>query len=102
VTATPANFTTFIQQFPAAFSAVGATKVDVTAGSGTRSVASIDAAPSADAVVVIASVAGHKIPGETNALKDRLRSAGWSTDKLSDPTGLPSAGVLLALSGLTG
>jgi len=102
VTATPASFTTFIQQFPAAFSAVGATKVDITAGTGTRPVTSIDAAPSADAVVVIAPVGGHKVPSATNALKDRLRSAGWSTDNLASPSGLPSAGVLLALSGLTG
>jgi len=102
VTATPATFTTFIQQFPAAFSGVGATRVDVTAGSGTRPVTAIDPAPSADAVVVIAPVAGHKVPGGTNALKDRLRSAGWSTDNLPAPTGLPNAGVLLALSGLTG
>lgn len=102
VTATPATFTEFIQKFPAAFSAVGATKVEVSAGSGTRPVTSIDPAPSADAVVVVAPVAGHKVPGATNALKDRLRSAGWSTDNLGSPSGLPSAGVLLALSGLTG
>ena len=102
VTSSPATFTTFIQQFPAAFSGVGANKVDVTAGSGTRPVASIDPTPAADAVVVIAPVAGHKIPGGTNSLKDRLREDGWSTDRLSDPSGLPNAGVLLALSGLTG
>lgn len=102
VTATPATFTTFIQQFPAAFSAVGTSKVEVAAGSGTRPVTSIDPAPSADAAVVIAPVAGHKVPGATNALKDRLRAGGWSTDNLDAPTGLPNAGVLLALSGLTG
>jgi len=102
VTATPASFTTFIQQFPAAFSAVGATKVDVTSGSGTRPVTSIDPAPSADAVVVITPVGSHKVPSGTDALKARLRSAGWSTDNLAAPSGLPNAGVLLALSGLTG
>jgi len=102
VTASPATFTTFIQQFPAAFSAVGASKVEVTAGAGTRPVASIDPAPSADAAVVIAPVGGHKVPGATNALKDRLKAAGWSTDNLGASTGLPNAGVLLALSGLTG
>ena len=102
VTSTPASFTTFIQQFPAAFSGVGATKVDVTAGSGTRPVTSIDPAPSADAVVVVTPVAGHKVPGGTSALKGRLRAGGWSTDNLDAPTGLPNAGVLLALSGLTG
>jgi hypothetical protein len=102
VTATPAAFTTFIQQFPAAFSAVGTARVDATAGSGSRPVSVIDAVPAARAVVVISPIDGRGIPGFTNGLKDRLRNAGWSTDGLADPTGLPDAGVLLALSGLTG
>lgn len=102
VTATPATFTRFIQQFPAAFSAVGTTRRDATAGTGTRPVAVIDPVPAARAVVVIAPVEGHGVPGFANGVKDRLRDAGWATDGLDQPTGLPDAGVLLALSGLTG
>ena len=102
VTATPASFTTFIQQFPAAFSAVGTTRVETASGTGTRPVAVVDASPAARAVVVIARVQRHSVPGFTNPLKERLRDAGWSTDGVDAPTGLPDPGVLLALSGITG
>jgi hypothetical protein len=102
VTATPADLATFILKFPAAFSAVGTTRTDVVRGSGAKPVTIIDAPPPAHAVAVIASVDGRRIPGFANGLKDRLVNAGWTTDRLDDPTGLPDAGVLLALSWLTG
>ena len=102
VTTSAATFTTFIQQFPAAFSAVGTTGVDARTGSGARPVAAIDPVPAARAVVVITPLKGRRVPGFTSGLKDRLRDAGWSLDGLDASTGLPDAGVLLALSGLTG
>ena len=102
VTATTASYTTFILQFPAGFSAVGATGVEVAHGSGTRPVATITPAPAASAVVVLAPVNGGRTSELATGLKKLLGDAGWSTDGLGDPNGLPNSGVLLALSGLTG
>lgn len=103
VTATPGSYLSFIQQFPAAFSAVGTTQAEVTAtGLGGRSVAVNVSPPPARVVAVIAPLAGRRVSGLVPSLQDGLRTAGWSTDDLDAPSGLPSPGVLLALSGLTG
>jgi len=99
LTATSATFTRFIQEFPAAFAAVGATRVD-TLKSGSKPVDSILPSPSAMAVAVLAPVNGASVPDVANVLKNRLRDDGWSTQDFSGSTGLPDAGVLLALSGL--
>ena len=101
MTATPASFAEFILKFPAAFSAVGAAQADVTSSSGNRPVARIVPSPVASAVVVLAPVNGGRTSGvPKDVLARSLKSAGWSTDNLNAPTGLPDAGVLLALSGL--
>ncbi|MEY2434798.1 MAG: hypothetical protein QOC92_4523 [Acidimicrobiaceae bacterium] len=101
VTATAASFDDFILKFPAAFSAVGATRAVVTTSSGTRAVATITPAPAASAVIVLAPVNGGRIGSVAkDVLARALNSVGWSTDNLSAPSGLPNAGVLLALSGL--
>lgn len=101
VTTTSASFADFILKFPAAFSAVGATKVEIINGSGTRPVETITPTPAASAVVVLAPVRGGRLSGLASDLKKLLGEAGWSADGLDAPTGLPNSGVLLALSGLT-
>lgn len=98
---TSAPLRTFVQQFPAAFSFVGATEAERNAV--TRDgVGTLVPIPTASAVVVIAPVNGGRVSGLTSDLQRQLRETGWSTDGLEAPTGLPDAGVLLALSGLTG
>ena len=58
--------------------------------------------------IVIAYNVFHVIPNEVPILfvigliSLRLRDGGWSTQDFGGLTGLPGAGVLLALSGLTG
>ena len=101
LTASAATFTQFIQQFPAAFAAIGATRVEALE-SGSKPVASIDPAPSAMAIATIVPVNGARVPDVAGQLRNRLRDDGWSTQDFSGATGLPNAGVLLALSGLTG
>lgn len=103
VTGSVANapFTTFVQQFPAAFSFVGVIGAELSSSSR-AGVGTIIPTPTASAVVVIAPVNGRKVSGLTSDLQRELLSSGWSTDGLDEPTGLPNAGVLLALSELTG
>jgi hypothetical protein len=97
---TPTAFTTFVQQFPAAFSFVVVT--DVERRTAVRpDIGTLALEPTASAEVVVAPVNGGKVAGIRGELQKRLRDAGWSTDGLNEPTGLPNAGVLLALSGLT-
>jgi hypothetical protein len=99
-------FSTFILQFPAAFSAVGAVHADAASKVGARvsEVASFTPAPPATAVVVLAPIGSTDPSGLARdaALTDTLKGMGWSTDARDPPTGLPDAGVLLALSSLTG
>jgi len=101
VTANAATFTQFIQQFPAKFAAVGTTRVEALE-SGSKPVATIDPSPAAMAIVTVAPVNGARLPDVAGQLKNRLRDGGWSTQDFGGLTGLPGAGVLLALSGLTG
>jgi hypothetical protein len=101
VTKTPASFSTFLQQFPAAFSAVGAIDVLANPGSRANEVSKIPTTSHAAAVVVVTSVDGGKTGNVAKQLGPVLQQQGWSTDRLDDPTGLPDPGVLLALSGLT-
>jgi hypothetical protein len=99
LTATPASFTDFIVKFPAAFSAVGTTEVEI-AGKGARPVAQIVPIPSGSAVVMLTSVDSKRALGLTNDLTKLLRDSGWGP-ALPGATGVPNSGVLLALSGLT-
>jgi hypothetical protein len=95
-----AAFTTVVQQFPAAFSYVAVTDVERrTAVRG--DIGTLTPQPAASADVVVAPVDGGRVAGIRGDLQKRLRDAGWSTDGLNEATGLPNAGVLLALSGLT-
>ena len=102
VTRQPGSFTPFIQQFPAAFSAVGTTRLEVATQSGSRPVATIVPAPAATAFAVLAPVANGRVGGFEGSARAQLKGDGWLTDALDGPTGLPDPGVLLALSGLTG
>jgi hypothetical protein len=99
-------FTTFVQQFPAAFSAVGATHADALAKVGARAdeIAAFAPVPPATAVVVLAPVGAGDVGGLARdaALTGALKDAGWTTGGRDTATGLPDAGLLLALSGLTG
>jgi hypothetical protein len=100
MTATPATFSEFILKFPAAFSAVGTTEQELTAGKGSKPVASIGPTASASATVTIASVGSERALGLSGDLTKELKGLGWG-DAPSTATGLPDPGVLLALSGLT-
>jgi hypothetical protein len=101
-------FTQFVQQFPAAFSAVGASSADAS-GLGERAgqVAIAPGSPEANAVAVLAPVTGstkaNKIAdlAKNKALVQAFSNAGWSVPAQPD-AGLPDPGVLLALSGLAG
>jgi hypothetical protein len=99
VTATPASFSEFILKFPAAFSAVGTTHVELASGIGARPVAQIVPSPSAVATVVVTSVDSTRALGLSDRLAKLLSDNGWG-QALPQPKGLPDAGVLLALSGL--
>jgi hypothetical protein len=99
VAATPASFSQFILTFPAQFSAVGATELEVSKGKGVRLVASIGPTPSASAIVLLASVDSTRAAGKASDLTKLLRDSGWGPAPPS--SGLPNPGVLLALSGLT-
>jgi hypothetical protein len=100
MTATPATFAEFILKFPAAFSAVGVTDRDLVAGKGNRDVSTITPSPSGSAIVVLTSVDSTRAAARANDLTKLLRESGWGP--VPSSSGLPSAGVLLALSGLTG
>jgi hypothetical protein len=99
VTGTPASFSEFILKFPAAFSAVGTTHVELASNTGARPVAEIIPNPSASATVVITSVDSTRALGLSDRLTKLLSDTGWG-QAVPQPKGLPDAGVLLALSGL--
>lgn len=101
VTKTAASFSTFLQQFPAAFSAVGAIDAQADPAARAAEVTKFGTSSRAAAVVVIGSVEGRKTGNVAKQLKPLLEARGWSSGGVSDPTGLPDPGVLLALSGLT-
>lgn len=101
VTSTPTSFDRFILEFPAGSSAVGTTDREVTAGKGSRAVATIAPNPSASAVVVLTEVNDNRALDFADDLTKLLRNAKWTTPA-PDASGLPNAGVLLALSGLAG
>ena len=104
VTETPATFADFILKFPAAFSAVGTTQVEVTRGVASRPVATIVPSPSAAVTVSLTAIGDHDLPSRlVDQLTKALRTDGWGQP--TSPTlkhDLPEVGVLLALSGLTG
>jgi hypothetical protein len=100
VIAAPAAFSEFILKFPAVFSAVGATDREIVAGRGNRDVSTITPNPSASAIVLLASVDSTRAAGKAGDLTKLLRDSGWGP--VPPSSGLPNAGVLLALSGLTG
>jgi hypothetical protein len=96
-------FLPFIQQFPASFSAVGAIGAKAEASVGTRAVTIINPTPQASAVVVVVPINGNsdgrvRNLARSSAFRDELRAEGWSVDGVPDSSGLPDAGVLLALS----
>lgn len=101
VVATPATFATFLLQFPAAFSAVGTIAAQADAGARTSEVVFVGPPPTASAVVVLAQVDSNRAQGRAGDLTKALRDARWDTAPPAS-SGLPDAGVLLALSGLTG
>lgn len=101
LSASTGTFTTFIQQFPAAFSAIGATQVEVAKGMGNRPVATILPIRKASATVVLSGVNGRRVDRLASELERLLKTDGWSTKDLAQTTDLPNPGVLLALSGLT-
>jgi hypothetical protein len=101
LTASTGTFTTFIQLFPAAFSAIGTTEVEVARGVGTRPVATIVPIRKASAIVVLTAVNGGRVDRLSSELGRLLETNGWSTKDLARTTELPNPGVLLALSGLT-
>ncbi len=100
-------FTQFVQQFPAAYSAVGATEADTTTGLGVHApdVQIIRGDPAATTGAVGYTLARSAHDGEvkafalSRAMRDALASEGWSPDG-PPGNGLPNPGVLLALSDL--
>ena len=101
VTSAPETFADFIVKFPAGFSAVGTTSVELAGGKGTRAVEQIVPMPSGSAVAMIASVDSKRALNLNNDLAKLLHDSGWA-GAVPQANGLPDAGVLLALSGLTG
>lgn len=96
-------FTRFVQQYPAAYTAVGALGAEVRTGLGTRPATVVDSDPAGRAVVVVAALRSRDANdlAKRRALTDALQRSGWTDGPVpTDRTGLPSAGVLLALSGL--
>jgi len=97
----PAPFDTFVAQLPAAYTAVGATSAQTLTRVGAKAdrISLVDA--TARAVVVLAPMNGRdlKTLAKSSALQQALQADGWSGDP-NAPSGLPAAGVLLAL--LTG
>ena len=97
------TFTRFVQQYPAAYTAVGAVGAEVATGLGTRPASVIEPSPAGRAVVVVAAVRQRDANdlSKRKALTDALRRSGWTDGPVpTNQTGLPAAGVLLALSGL--
>lgn len=100
VTATPTNFAAFLLKFPAAFSAVGAIAAQADAGARAGEIVALGPPPTASAVVVLTAVDSNRAQPRAGDLTKALRSSHW--DAAPPSSGLPDAGVLLALSGLTG
>jgi hypothetical protein len=98
VTGTPATFPRFILEFPAAFSAVGTVHAVATAnGTGNRPVAT----STTGSVTAVVTTTGNDVSRIADPLRRALTDAGWGAPA-SAASNLPSPGVLLALSGLTG
>jgi hypothetical protein len=101
-------FAAFIQQFPAALSAVGVTDAALTTGSGTRrdQITVLTPTPPANANVVVAATSATRRGGrvrdvaQSRRLSTALNAAGYGPARPVEESGLPPAGVLLALSGL--
>jgi hypothetical protein len=97
-------FTRFVQQYPAAYTAVGVTGADARTGLGTKPAAVVDPNPAGRAVVVLAAPRSRNANdlAKRGPLTAALQRSGWTDSPVtSDRTGLPSPGVLLALSGLS-
>ncbi len=103
-------FVQFVTQLPAKFAAVGVTAAEEKTNVGTQAdkVVVMDPQPQATAVVVLAPVGEgprarevEKLAG-TRGMTDVLGQQGWAVGQSPAETGLPSPGVLLALSGLSG
>jgi hypothetical protein len=102
-TFTDSPFARFVQQYPAAFTAVGAVGAEVATSLGTRQATVIEPSPAGRAVVVVAAVRPRDANdlAKRRVLTDALQRSGWTGGPVpTDRTGLPAAGVLLALSGL--
>jgi hypothetical protein len=103
-------FIAFVTQLPAKFAAVGVTTAEEQTNVGAQAdkVVVLNPAPQATAVVTMAPVAGGdrgqqvQRLAEGKALGEALKQEGWAVGQIPAETGLPSAGVLLALSGLNG
>jgi hypothetical protein len=105
----PDAFREFVTQFPAKYSAVGGTAGEAMGNLGTKAdqVSVTTPNPAATAVVTLAPVgsgdraqAVGRLAG-TSGLQDTLKMDGWDFGNIPPTTGLPDAGVLLALSGLS-
>lgn len=97
------TFTRFVQQYPAAFTAVGAVGAEVATGLGTRPARVIEPSPAGRAVVVVAALRERdaKDLAKRRALTDALQRLRWTDAPVpTEQTGLPAAGVLLTLSEL--
>jgi hypothetical protein len=88
----PGTFADFINFFPAQLSAVGAVQALSDPGARANEVTFIDQGMSATAVVADLTGRGGRVAGD---LQQKLKSSGWSDPR---PSGLPDAGVLVALT----
>jgi hypothetical protein len=103
-------FGEFVTQLPAKFSGVGVTSAEEKGNVGTKAdqVMVVNPTPPASAVVTLAPVGTGSRADEVSrvansaSLQDTLRFEGWSVGDIPKDTGLPTPGVLLALSGLSG
>jgi hypothetical protein len=102
-------FTAFVTQLPAKFAAVGVTAAEEQTNIGTKAdkVTVINPMPQATAVVTLAPVGSgdraHQVGQLATgaSLLEGLKAQGWAVGSIPPETGLPDAGVLLALSGLS-
>jgi len=103
-------FTAFVTQLPAKFAAVGVTAGEEQTNVGAQAAKVIVVAPSpqATAIVTLAPVGSGNRAQQVNRLASgksllaALGTDGWTVGQIPDQTGLPDAGILLALSGLAG
>jgi hypothetical protein len=101
-------FLMFVTQLPAKFAAVGVTLAEeqTNVGAQAEKVTVIDPTPQATAIVVLAPVGSGARAERVEQLArgerlgQTLQLQGWSVGQVPAQSGLPSPGVLLALSGL--